>query len=187
MGHKHTIKTNRSYFLTLTVINWYRVFKIPELSDIVIESLRFCIHHKGLNIYAYCLMPNHLHMVANCNDPFELKDTIRDFKRHTSRTCFNWLQNNPNRIDKSIYNEMLKRGKQDPKNKTIKFWQTGSHAIEVYSPKFTWIKVNYIHKNPVKAGLVEKAENWEFSSARNYMGLDSAIPEVITLPPLLNW
>jgi hypothetical protein len=78
-GVKHTIKKNTSYFLTLTVVGWIDVFTRKNHKDAIIESLRYCIANKGLNIYCFCLMTNHLHLISNCNEPFELKDDIRDF------------------------------------------------------------------------------------------------------------
>ena len=65
--------------------------------------------------------------------------------------------------------------------KDYKFWQTGNHAIELYNEKFTWDKINYIHQNPVKAGLVRNAEDWIYSSMTNYMEKESILPEVVCL------
>ena len=186
-GQKLTIATNRSYFLTSTVINWFKVFENVALCDLVIESLRFCIHHKGLNIYSYCIMPSHLHLVANCNEPCQLKDTIRDFKRHTARICFDYIQENSNFFDNMMIQTFIEEGESSVKNKTIKFWQVGNHAIELYSERFSWWKIEYIHQNPVKAGLVDKPEKWKYSSASNYKEMDSVLPEVIRVRPPLNF
>ncbi len=61
------------------------------------------------------------------------------------------------------------------KHKNYKFWQAGNHAIEIYSPKFTWEKINYIHNNPVKAGYVSEGFHWKYSSASNYQDLESVL------------
>ncbi len=77
-------------------------------------------------------------------------------------------------------------GRNDKKNKDFKFWQTGSHAIELHNEGFVWDKVNYIHNNPVKDGFVEKAEDWRYSSASNYLEKENSIlNEVICLKPIL--
>ncbi|WP_336246118.1 transposase [Paracrocinitomix mangrovi] len=94
-GVKHTIKKNGSYYLTLTIVEWIDVFTRKNHKDAIIQSLRYCIEHKGLNVYAYCLMTNHLHLIVNCNEPFELKNTIRDFKRHTVKQILFQIQNEP--------------------------------------------------------------------------------------------
>ena len=94
-GGKHNIKKNTNYYLTLTIVGWVDVFTRHSHKDAIIESLRYCIKNKGLNVYAYCLMTNHLHMVLNCNEPFQLKDVIRDFKRHTVKTIIDQIINKP--------------------------------------------------------------------------------------------
>lgn len=76
---------------------------------------------------------------------------------------------------------------EDVKSKNIKIWQTGNHAIELINKEFTWRKVLYIHDNPVRAGLVSRPEDWIYSSARNYMEIDSIFEEVECLTPPLNF
>jgi putative transposase len=79
----------------VTVVDWIDVFTRKNHKAAIIDSLRYCIKNKGLNVYAYCLMTNHLHLIANCNEPFELKDVIRDFKRHTVKQVLFQIQNEP--------------------------------------------------------------------------------------------
>ena len=77
-------------------------------------------------------------------------------------------------------------GKRDPKNKEFKVWRSGNHAIELYSEKFTWDKINYIHNNPVEAGFVEYPDQWKYSSAGNYAEKDNLVlNEVICIPQRL--
>ncbi|MEX2380563.1 MAG: transposase, partial [Vicingaceae bacterium] len=80
-----------------------------------------------------------------------------------------------------------KAADQSAKGKNYKVWQSGNHAIELYNQRFTWIKVNYIHQNPVRAGLVEKAEDWKYSSASNYLERkQNVLEEVICIPLPIN-
>jgi REP element-mobilizing transposase RayT len=69
-GQKQNIKKNASYFITLTAVDWIDIFTRKNHKNVIIESLRYCIINKGLNVYAYCLMTNHLHIIVNCNEPF---------------------------------------------------------------------------------------------------------------------
>jgi len=55
------------------------------------------------------------------------------------------------------------------RNKNYQFWQYGNHAEEIYTNKFLWSKLDYIHLNPVKAGIVTKAQDYIYSSASNYI------------------
>ena len=167
-GVKHTIKKNSSYFLTLTVVGWIDVFTRKNHKDAIIESLRYCIANKGLNIYSFCLMSNHLHLIANCNEPFELKDVIRDFKKFSAKKIVNQIINKPESRREWMLNEFSKAANESTKHKSFKFWQTGNHAIELLNEKFIWDKINYIHNNPVEEGYVSNDFEWIYSSASNY-------------------
>ena len=132
-------------------------------------------------------MSNHIHLVVNSTEPFQLKDTIRDFKKFTSKACIDKLHAGV----ESRKDWMLKLfsgfARESNRHKEFKFWQVGNHAIELYSSRFIWEKVNYIHQNPVRAGLVRKAEDWVYSSASNYADIDSKLTDVIRIEPYLNY
>jgi hypothetical protein len=61
------------------------------------------------------------------------------------------------------------------RNELYQVWTHENHAEEIYSPAFTLQKIKYIHDNPVRAGIVTKAEDYMYSSARNYSGKDNLI------------
>lgn len=181
-GVKHTIKKNSSYFLTLTVVGWIDVFTRKNHKDAIIDSLRYCMQNKGLNIYSYCLMSNHLHLIVNCNEPFELKDVVRDFKKFSTKKVLNQILNEPESRREWMLSEFSKAADGSSKHKTFKFWQVGNHAIELYTEKFIWDKINYIHNNPVAEGFVSNDFEWRYSSASNYHDRESILPEVYCLP-----
>lgn len=184
-GVKHNIKKNTSYYLTLTVVGWVDVFTRKSHKDALIESLRYCIKNKGLNVYAYCLMTNHLHMVVNCNEPFQLKDVIRDFKRHTVKTIIDQIIIKPESRREWMLREFEAAADKTDRNKTYKFWKSGNHAIELFSEKIVWEKINYIHNNPVKAKYVKNPQEWIYSSASNYWYGEGLLEEVQCLTPRL--
>ena len=124
-------------------------------------------------------------MVVNTNEPNELKDVIRDLKKFTAKKVIQQIQEEPESRRKWMLNEFEKAGRESKKHSKYKFWQEGNYAVEVYSPYFTWIKIRYIHNNPVKAGLVRKPEDWKYSSASNYMDSESVLDEVFCIPPIL--
>ena len=183
-GQKQNIKKNASYFITMTVVNWVDVFTRKNHADIIIDALRYCKKEKGLNVYAFCIMSNHIHMLVNTNEPFVLKDTIRDFKKFTSKKIIAEINSKQESRREWMIKLFKKEAMTSKKHKTYKFWQSGNHAIEVYSPKFTWNKINYIHKNPVRAGYVKEDHHWVYSSASNYQELESVL-EVDLIPHLL--
>jgi putative transposase len=168
----------------MTIVEWIDIFSRLEQRDIIIKALKYCTAEKGLNVYAYCIMTNHIHMIVNCNEPFQLKDTIRDFKKFTSKAIISEIKNGAESRRQWMLELFEKSGGDAAKNKTFKVWQTGNHALELYSEKFTWEKVNYIHQNPVKAEFVRNAEDWRYSSASNYAELEKLIlDEVFSLTP----
>jgi len=178
-GVKQNIKKeNGTYFLTMTVVNWVDVFTREAYCKTIIEAFQYCIENKGLNIYAFCIMSNHIHLVANCDETHSLSDTIRDFKKFTSKKIIDQIQKDPESRKEWMLKLFQANAANHSKTKTYKFWKDGNHAIELYNPKFTRIKVNYIHKNPVRAGYVKNIEDWKYSSASNYLGLESVLQEV---------
>ena len=130
-------------------------------------------------------MTNHLHLIVNTNHPYELRDAIRDFKRHTTKKIIAQIKNEPESRREWMLAAFEKAGKESAKSKTHKFWKTSNHAIELVNEHFTWNKINYIHNNPVKEGFVNKAENWKYSSASNYQELESLLPEVYCISSIL--
>jgi REP element-mobilizing transposase RayT len=156
------------HFITATVVDWVDVFSRKIYKDFVIESLDFCIKNKGMILYGYVIMTNHIHLVVQSKDE-KLSDLIRDFKKFTARNILDAIENEP----ESRKDWMLKRFefacKSHSRNEKYQFWKYGNHPEEVYSEKFLWQKLDYIHKNPVRAGIVEKASHYIYSSASNYV------------------
>jgi len=168
--------------MTLTLVGWIDLFTFKCYNEIVINSLRYCIKNKGLNLYAFCLMTNHLHLIANSNHPFVLKDTIRDFKKFTSKQLVTSLQEEKESRRSWILNMFAYSARNSKKHKNFQVWQAGNHAIELFNQDFTWNKVHYIHQNPVKTGFVNSPDEWRYSSASNYFERkDSVLNEVICL------
>jgi putative transposase len=124
-GVKHTIKTNNAYFLTLTIVNWIDVFTRKNHRDAIIEALKYCQKEKGLILFAYVIMSNHIHMIANTNEPFQLKDTIRDFKKHTAKKIILQIESEPESRREWMLGLFAHEAKSSKKHKFYRFWQEG--------------------------------------------------------------
>jgi len=123
MGFKYTITSNEKYFLTLTVVDWIDVFTRKELCEIVTDSLRYCQQNKGLQVYAWCLMPSHLHLVASVGEGADtLSDVMRDLKKYTSKLTVKTISEIAESRKKWLLNHFAYAGKYDPKIKNYKFW-----------------------------------------------------------------
>lgn len=181
-GRKLNLKSDKAYFITMTVVGWIDIFTRKNHRDGIIDSLKYCQNEKGLIIYAYVIMSNHIHMVVDSNGLFTLKEIIRDFKKFTSKKILEQIQSETESRRTWLLKLFNEAAKESPKHKNFKFWQPGNYALEVYTEKFVWIRINYIHNNPVKAGLVKNQWDWVYSSASNYQDMESIL-EVVKLPP----
>lgn len=156
------------HFVTFSVIKAIDVFTKARYRNIVLDSLRFCQVHKGLSLHSWCLMSNHIHMVmAAKND--NLSSILRDFKKFTSKSIINSILANEKDRRQEWMIELFKRaGDSNIRNEEFQFWQQGNHPIELYSREFILQKINYIHRNPVKAQIVAVPQHYLYSSARDY-------------------
>ena len=156
------------YFLTFTVVDWVDVFTRKIYRDIIIDSFKYCRINKGLKVGGYIIMPNHIHCILSAVKE-NLPDIIRDLKRHTASTILKAIQS----PEESRRDWMMKRfefaARSNIRNSDYQFWIHDNHPEELITGKFTNQKLNCIHMNPVRAGFVEKPEDWLYSSASNYL------------------
>ncbi|MGI4804235.1 MAG: transposase [Janthinobacterium lividum] len=85
MAFQYRIGNDGIYYLTITVIGWIDVFTRKELATVIVENLIYCQQKKGFILYAWCLMPSHLHLIASAEEGIMLTDIMRDFKKFTSK------------------------------------------------------------------------------------------------------
>lgn len=156
------------HFITATVVDWVDVFTRKNYRDIVVECLDFCIREKGMVLYGYVIMSNHIHMVVQSNNG-ELSNLIRDFKKFTATKILEKIQSEPESRREWILERFKLAAESHTRNKNYQFWKYGNHPEEIYSNTFMWSKLDYIHLNPVRAGIVEKASHYIYSSASNYV------------------
>jgi REP element-mobilizing transposase RayT len=161
---------NEIHFLTMTVVDWVDVFTRKEHKLRITDSLRYCQQQKGLIIYGWCLMSNHLHLLAAANEGFHLSDILRDFKKFTSKQIVAGIQLEIESRREWMLYRFQYAGKFTTNVKEYKFWQVGNHAEECFSHNFAKEKLNYIHQNPVRSLIVDEPEQYLFSSARDYAG-----------------
>ena len=162
------------HYITLQVVYWIDIFTRAHYRDIIIENLVYCQQNKGLVIYGYVIMSNHIHLLVS-SDTNNLSDTIRDFKSYTSKKIIESIENEiESRKEWMLF--MFKRGAiKHKRNTAYQFWTHENHAEEIFSNTFVSQKIDYIHNNPFKAKIVQYPEEYLYSSARNYAGLDSLL------------
>ncbi|RYZ52556.1 MAG: transposase [Chitinophagaceae bacterium] len=162
------------HFITFAVVEWVDVFTRKAYRDIVIDSLRHCQQEKGLMLHAWCIMTNHVHLLASAKDG-DLSNILRDFKKFTSRQIIAAIQANEGESRKDWMLRIFgQAGDANNRNGSYQFWRQDNAPKECFSPAFTAQKIDYIHNNPVQAGLVEKPEDYLYSSAKDYHGKEQS-------------
>lgn len=162
------LNTSGLYFVSFATVNWIDVFTRQLYFKILADSINYCRKEKGMELYAYCFMPSHVHFIFRSSNeqPMEL---LRDFKKHTSKKVIEAIENNPQESRKEWLLWMFEKAGKDSKNvSTYKFWQHHNQPIELWSEKVIKQKIDYIHNNPVESGFVTSPIDWKYSSARNF-------------------
>jgi putative transposase len=172
-GDKYSMSDKAGcYFVTFTVIHWIDIFSRKEYRDIIVDSLNYCIEQKGLIVYAWVIMSNHIHLVITTkSDDGNISDIIRDFKKHTSKEITKAIQSIPESRKEWLLNAMSKEAKRIGRATYYKLWKDDNHAVTI-DGKIVGIKdrINYVHDNPVRNGLVEEQWDYVYSSAKDYQG-----------------
>jgi REP element-mobilizing transposase RayT len=168
------------YFVSFAVVEWLDVFTRNEYKNILIESLEYCQQEKGMEIFAWCIMTNHMHLVFRSLNGQNPEQLLGDYKRFTSKAVVNAIDENPRESRKEWLLEQFKKaGTKSSNVKDFQFWQHNNKPIELWSNKVIFEKINYIHNNPVEEGLVYSPQDYVYSSARDYAGEQGILKGVI--------
>lgn len=172
MSRKYKFKDqDKPYFVSFSVVYWIDVFTRNIYRDIFLESLRYCQQNKGLEVYAWVIMSNHIHLIIGRTGTSKMEDIIRDLKKYTSVQLLKAIAENPQESRREWMLWMMERaGKRNPNNQHFQFWQQDNHPIELSTAEIAEQKLLYLHENPVKAGFVSENEHYLYSSARDYAG-----------------
>jgi REP element-mobilizing transposase RayT len=169
------------YFISTATVYWIDVFTRSIYKDILIDSLKFCVAEKDLEIYAYCIMTNHFNAIIGTKGR-KMEATLRDMKQFTAKSILKAIEENPLESRKEWLLWMFERaGKYKAGNEKYQFWQHDNHPIWLKSPEVIEQKLKYIHNNPIEAGFVNKPEDWWYSSAKNYLTNEPPLLDVILL------
>jgi putative transposase len=159
-------------YITFNTVDWVDIFVRPVYKQIIVDELNCYIVSKGLIVYAWCLMSNHLHLLARNSDPGGLARIERDFKRVTTNKILEALEDETDLRKDWMLNRFEQCSHSLKRLEKYQVWQTCSNPSfidfkEVFKLKE---KVLHIHENPVRDRIVDKPEDYVFSSARDYAG-----------------
>lgn len=167
--------SSKLYFVSFAVVYWIDLFIREEYKNIVLDSWRYCIENKGMELYGWCIMSSHIHMIIGTKGE-NLEDIMRDMKRHTSIQLREAIAKHPAESRREWLQWMMGRaGKRNGNNTNFQLWRQDNNPIELDSLKKQHNSLDYIHNNPVEAGIVEKPEDYLYSSARTYLDMQGKI------------
>ena len=176
----------RLYFITFAVVGWIDLFVRNEYRQILLDSWKYCLENKGLQIFGWCIMSSHVHMIIG-TEKDDMQDIVRDMKRHTSIELRKAITENPQESRRDWMLKIMKyAGLNNSNNSGFQLWRQDNHPIELFTPQVIHQKLDYIHNNPVVSGFVENPEDYLYSSAKDYYGLASDLyPDIILIEPMV--
>ncbi len=147
-------------FLTVTCLEWKDVLIDNRFKDIVVESLSFLCKANKISVYAFVIMSNHFHLIWQMLADYRRNEVQRDFLKFTSQQILKTLRNEESAILKELLVQSADRKYQ--------VWERNPLSIPLWSPWFIDQKIDYIHDNPVRAGLCKYPWDYKYSSAGFY-------------------
>ena len=163
-------ETEYPYFITSNVVDGYPRFSNPLAAEIILRGLTFLQDRQNTTLCAYMIMENHIHFIAQS---IELPKHLRAFKSWTAREIIN-------QFTQEGHTRQLAKLKQAKRQSHIdsdyQVWEEGFFPTQITNDTMMLQKMEYIHNNPVRRGFVDLPEDWRYSSARNYLGIEALIP-----------
>jgi putative transposase len=172
MGDAYQIKDqSAAHFLTFQIVDWIDIFTRQNYRDIVVGSFNYSVLNKGLKVHSWVIMSNHIHCILS-SSVSKLSDTVRDLKGFTSREIIKVVENSNESRKYWMLKQFSHHANSHNRNEKYQLWTHENHAEELSPlvPEKGKIKLNYIHQNPVRAGIVLQPEHYLYSSAVDYCG-----------------
>lgn len=159
---KSFIEPGELFFWTATINKWMKLLLRDSYKDIIVNSLNYLSETGKADVFAFIIMPNHIHLIWRTNE-MNGKETVQgSFLKYTAHEFKKLL--------KKESPESLAEYAVCAKNKKYEFWQRDSLAVHLYTQKVAYQKLNYIHSNPLAEHwqLVSDPCNYKYSSAKFY-------------------
>jgi putative transposase len=159
---KSHIEHGDIYFWTATISNWYRLLEKDEYKDVIIDSLQYLSDAGKIDVFAFIIMPNHIHLIWRINEPNGKESPQGSLLKYTAHIFKQML--------KAEGGNKLNAYRVDAENKKYEFWKRDSLAIPLFTRKVATQKLNYMHNNPLaeRWSLVKHPCDYKYSSARYY-------------------
>jgi REP element-mobilizing transposase RayT len=154
-------ESNHAQFFTATINQWKHLLKEDKVKNIITDSLNFLTEKEKISLNAFVIMDNHLHLIWRIKNPYTIEGIKRDFLKFTAQQIKSYhIKNKSNIIEECKVNHY---------DRQYKIWQSNSLSVDLYSQEVYQQKLDYIHNNPVRAGLCKLPEDYKYSSASYYV------------------
>lgn len=163
---KSYIKLGEIYFWTATINNWQRLLQTDRYKQVIIDSLEYLSSRNKIDVFAFVIMPNHIHLIWRINENNENETAQGSFLKFTAHEFKKMLINEGGNVEDYAV---------EAHNKKYEFWQRDSLAIPLYTREVAYQKLDYLHYNPVAEQwqLVKDPCDYRYSTARFYeMGVN---------------
>lgn len=165
------------YYVTMNVVDWIDIFVRPVFKQIIVESLNHFIEKKGLTVHAWCLMTNHLHLMAQAKQGGSFSLLADEFKKFTTKIILEDIDAEPEKRRDWIMQKFKEASRSMKLLNRFQVWQapTSPVYINLQDEEMFNEQVEHIHNNPVRDKIVLHAEDYLYSSARDYIGLKGLV------------
>ena len=160
MAHRFLISQDSpALYITIVTKDRLPVFRTDQMKEILCRAIDEARKSAGLLLFAYLIMWDHKHQLTN--RPSTTSNVLRVLKGITARSLIDYLKQNDH------FSSLGKLQHQErDRNYRYSLWQTEKNVLPIFSEGMFMEKVNYIHRNPVRAGLSDRMEEYQWSSAR---------------------
>jgi putative transposase len=166
------------HFVTFTIVGWVDVFSRELYKEKMVEIIQFYQQHKNLTLHAWVIMTNHIHLIIS-SEYSSLPDLVRDIKKYSSRKITELIVESPDESRKEWMLNMFRLACGRYKNASVcQLWQFGYHPVELCSNYELEQRLDYLHENPVRAGIVSEPWQYKYSSAVDYYTNNKGLLEV---------
>ncbi len=160
-NRKSHIEFGNIYFWTATINKWQRLLQNDNYKEIIISSLEFLSHKGKIDVFAFVIMPNHIHIIWRINELNGKEKPNGSFLKFTAHEFKKMLIEEGGNLKNYYVNAV---------NKKYEFWQRDPLATHLYTQHVAYQKLNYIHYNPCQERwkLVDDPCDYKYSTASYY-------------------
>jgi REP element-mobilizing transposase RayT len=152
-------------YYTATILEWKPLLQPAKYKELIINSFRFLVHEKRAKVYGFVIMSNHIHVIWQALGEHTPKELQLSFMKYTAQMILKDMRNNHT----AVLEKFLVNG-QDRK---YQVWERRPLSVSLWNQKVFKQKLDYIHNNPVSAGLCTFPSDYEYSSASFYLKQDN--------------